>query len=132
MGGGSALIPNKETGDPAGDRIARLAKQSFRRDYLPLPVLLAAVLGVLFFGVAFLVECFLVVFLVVSVLVLVCAPLAGGVAGACAANVRGIVATAKAIAKMIFFMVPFLPRGLCPLTIPSCCRSPENSIACAG
>ncbi|SPE26526.1 hypothetical protein SBA3_1260036 [Candidatus Sulfopaludibacter sp. SbA3] len=61
MGGGSALIPNKETGDPAGDRIARLAKQSFRRDYLPLPVLLAAVLGVLFFGVAFLVECFLVV-----------------------------------------------------------------------
>ncbi len=85
-----------------------------KRAYLPLPVELA-VLPVLFLVVDFL-ECFLVD-LAVSLLVLVCAPLAGGLAGVWAAKVIGTVATAKAmVAKSVFFMVFFLPRGLCPLT----------------
>ena len=57
-------------------------------------------------------------FLVVVSVVCFCVPLAGGLA-AWAANVIGMAAIAKAIeARMVFFMVSFLPGGLCPLTIP--------------
>ena len=76
----------------------------------------------------------LVVFCVVVVLVDEEDPEAAGVAvlGAWAANIIGTEATAKAIVAKIVFFIFSSPCGPCPLTVPSCGGSLENSIACAG
>ena len=81
------------------------------------------------FALWFFLTCFLVLLAVGAAVLLV----AAGALGCWAAKVNGIVATARPIASKVFFMIVFLPGGpLCPLTIPSCAWTPDNSIACAG